>query len=79
MSKPPTGPGFAINGAGGADSAGAAVAGIGDVNGDGLADVAVGAPGAAGDEGGTGAAYVVFGKAERGMSIWARWETAGTR
>lgn len=56
--------GFRIDGAAPFDTAGAAVAGIGDVDGDGLDDVLVGAPladaGAAKD---AGAAYVVRGRA----------------
>ena len=56
--------GFRIDGAAPFDTAGAAVAGVGDVDGDGLDDVLVGAPladvGAAKD---AGAAYVVLGRA----------------
>ena len=56
--------GFRIDGAAPFDTAGAAVAGVGDVNDDGLDDVLVGAPladvGAAKD---AGAAYVVLGRA----------------
>ena len=55
--------GFRIDGAAPFDTAGAAVAGIGDVNGDGLDDVLVGAPLAdAGGRKDAGAAYVVLGR-----------------
>src|SRR5215207_3480880 len=57
--------GFRIDGAAAFDTAGAAVAGIGDVNGDGLDDVLVGAPLAdAGERKDAGAAYVVLGRAD---------------
>src|SRR5215207_475308 len=57
-------PGFRIDGGAPFDTAGAAVAGLGDVNGDGLDDVVVGAPLAdAGARKDAGAAYVVLGRA----------------
>ena len=56
--------GFRIDGAAPFDTAGAAVAGAGDVNDDGLDDVLVGAPLAdAGEPKDAGAAYVVLGRA----------------
>lgn len=54
--------GFAIDGEFAFDSAGAAVAGAGDVNGDGLADVIVGAPLGDAQSDDAGRTYVVFGK-----------------
>ena len=59
----PAGAGFAIHQTSGAERAGAAVAGAGDVNGDGFDDVIVGAPGAVSFPFGNSGAYVVFGGA----------------
>jgi FG-GAP repeat/Putative Ig domain len=56
--------GFRINGANALDTAGASIAGPGDVNGDGRADILVGAPGASNNgRVGSGSAYAVYGKA----------------
>ena len=68
--------GFRIDGPGGNDGVGQAVAGAGDVNGDGLADVIVGAHGV---NTFTGAAYVVFGKASPGEIDLAALGAGGIR
>jgi len=59
-----SGTGFAIDGVGGLDQAGHAVAIAGDVNGDSLADVLIGAPFADPLGNDEGMAWVVFGKAD---------------
>jgi hypothetical protein len=65
---------------GGGSTAGASVAGIGDVNGDDLADVIVGAPTAspAGRDG-AGVAYVVFGRHNPGRVDLTQLGTSGFR
>ncbi|MEX2648200.1 MAG: hypothetical protein WD673_04210 [Alphaproteobacteria bacterium] len=56
--------GFKIVGEDDQDTAGGAVASVGDVNGDGFDDVIIGAIGESTAANGAGAAYVVFGKAD---------------